>query len=437
MLKQLPSGALQPLTQLLTEMERTGRSPGQWRVVKFAMLAKKADIERPIGLCDVVYKAWLQVRFSLVTAWMKQYAAMAPWDAARPGNTCLSVSIHRLFQAQLAKVNHQCRVTLFLDLSTFYETISHQRLEQTAYELEYPATFLNIAVQIYRGARVLTAESGHSPATYSSRGVVAGCPIAPSLSKLALRSPCAEVFRSGLVSNLDTWIDDISADMVAKAPDKVAAKSVKVFRMLQVSSSKSAFVCADKDTQKRLQQLLRPGEPPVLGLVKDLGVDSAGARRRRAATSNARLQKAMGRSRKLGRLKVSVRKKRAQVACTGVFTVAAFGHQGQGLAPKRMKVLRAVAGVHFGKFSGLDLIFDFSEVGLGDPMCRLVLGRWDVLAEHACGMCGEKSPICRPHPSRLGCFLGPSEYWQEPLGPGFRPYCSDAVLPHGFGVSGA
>ena len=85
MLKQLPCGALQPLTQLLTEMERTGRSPGQWRVVKFAMLAKKADIERPIGLCDVVYKAWLQVRFSLVTAWMKQYAALAPWDAARPG----------------------------------------------------------------------------------------------------------------------------------------------------------------------------------------------------------------------------------------------------------------------------------------------------------------------------------------------------------------
>ena len=57
MLKQLPHGALLPLTQLLTEMERTGRSPGQWRVVKFAMLAKKVDIERPIGLCDVVYKA--------------------------------------------------------------------------------------------------------------------------------------------------------------------------------------------------------------------------------------------------------------------------------------------------------------------------------------------------------------------------------------------
>ena len=66
----------------------------------------------------------------------------------RDQGTLVFPSIHHLFQAELAKVNHQCRVTLFLDLSTFYETISHQRLEQTAYELEYPATLLNIAVQI-------------------------------------------------------------------------------------------------------------------------------------------------------------------------------------------------------------------------------------------------------------------------------------------------
>ena len=71
------------------------------------------------------------------------------------------------------------------------------------------------------------------------------------------------------------------------------------------------------------------------------------------------------------------------MASTGVFTVATFGHQGQGLAPKRMKVLRAVAGVHFGKFSfgSLDLIFDFSEVGPGDPMCKMVLEHWNMLVE--------------------------------------------------------
>ena len=166
-----------PLRQFLREMELSGRAPGKWRIVKFALLAKKEDIERPIGLCDVVYKAWLQVRYSLVSAWLKEYEKKARWDAAKPGVTCLSISVHRVFQAELAKANSQSRVTLFLDLTTLYETISHHKLEQSAHELHYPATLLNIAIQIYRGARVLTADSGHSPATYSSQGVVAGCPL--------------------------------------------------------------------------------------------------------------------------------------------------------------------------------------------------------------------------------------------------------------------
>ena len=82
----------------------------------------------------------------------------APWDAAKPGDSCLSVSVHRDFQAELARANSQHMVTLFLDLTTFYETITHWRLEQTARELEYPATLLNIALQVCRGARVLTAD---------------------------------------------------------------------------------------------------------------------------------------------------------------------------------------------------------------------------------------------------------------------------------------
>ena len=287
MLKQLPAEGLTPLVQFLHDMERTGQAPGQWRVVNFALLAKNELIERPIGLCNVVYKAWLQVRYSLASAWLQEYKRKGPWDACSPGRTCLSVAVHRVFQAELAIANLQHRVTLFLDLTTFYETISHVKLVQSARELQYPATLLNIAIQVYRGARVLTADSGYAPATYSGQGVVAGCPIAPSLSKLALHRTCEQVATSSLVANMDTWIDDISADMVSTCPAKVAAKSVQVLRMMSeslgedslvLSSAKSAFVCSDKAAQKRLQALLRPGDPPILHLVKDLGVDSAAAR---------------------------------------------------------------------------------------------------------------------------------------------------------------
>ena len=90
-----------------------------------------------------------------------------------------------------------------------------------------------------------------------------------------------------------------------------------------------------------------------------------------------------GRTGKLARLKIPNPKKKAQVAATGVFTAATFGHQGQGISPKRMKVLRAIAGGHYGKlsFGSLDLVFDLSWVGSGDPMCKIVLEHWNMLQE--------------------------------------------------------
>ena len=392
MLKQLPPDAIEPLAQFLNHMEATGKAPGQWRVVKFAMLAKNVSIERPIGLCDVVYKAWLQVRYSLVQAWMKQYELRAPWDAAKPGVTCLTVSIARIFRSELAVATGRHRATVYLDLTTFYETLAHSRLIASAQELAFPASLLNIAIQIYRGARIIDAEGSMSPVTFTSCGVIAGCPVAPALSKLALYRPCKAVVDTGLSAGLDTWIDDVSIDAEDADAQRVAQKIVALYRTISeelgnaellISTSKSAFVCTDKRTQHRLKQLLRPGEPPVLHLVKDLGVDSAGARRRRVATSNARITKAAGRSGKLTRLKVTNPKKRALVAATGVETAATFGHQGQGISPKRMKVLRAIAGGHFGKlsFGSLDLVFDLSHVGSGDPFHKIVLEHWAMLQE--------------------------------------------------------
>ncbi|CAE7693088.1 unnamed protein product [Symbiodinium necroappetens] len=168
MLKQLPPTALEPLTQFLNHMEATGKAPGQWRVVKFAMLAKNKDIERPIGLCNVVYKAWLQVRYSLIQNWIKQYELKAHWDAAMPGNTCLSVSISRVFKSEIAVATGRHRASVYLDLTTFYGALTHARLIESAKELAFPASILNIAIQVYRGARIIDAEGSMSPVSFTS-----------------------------------------------------------------------------------------------------------------------------------------------------------------------------------------------------------------------------------------------------------------------------
>ena len=246
---------------------------------------------------------------------------------------------------------------------------------------------------------------------------------------------------TGLSAGLDTWIDDVSIDAEDSDAQRAAQKIVALYRTIReelgsaellISTSKSAFVCTDKHTQHRLKQLLLPGEPPVLHLVKDLGVDSAGARRRRVANSNARINKAAGRSGKLKRLKVTNPKKRAQVAATGVGTAATFGHQGQGISPKRMKVLRAIAGGHFGKlsFGSLDLVFDLSEVYRfwgSFPQDRLgALG-------HASGMCGEKPTCGQPCKENMGCVMGQDFQKPPKMDCRFWSNRSLAVLPQRLG----
>ena len=220
MLKQLPHEAIGPLTELLNHVEHTGLAPGQWSITKFAMLAKNQAIERPIGLCSVVYKAWLQMRYHLVQAWLQGYEKVAPWDAAVPGVTCLSVSIARVFKCEVAVATGRHRAALYLDLSTFYETLSHAKLIDSALALDFPTSVLNIALQIYRGGRIIDAEGSMGPISFTDRGVIAGCPAAPALSKLALYQPLKTVQETGLCAGLDSWIDDVTIDAEDTDPQR-------------------------------------------------------------------------------------------------------------------------------------------------------------------------------------------------------------------------
>ena len=154
------------------------------------LLAKKPQIERPIALCHVVYKIWIKSRYYLVEQWLDGFAARAPWDSARKGSSCLDVSVGRVLQFEVARTRGRHRAALYVDLTTFYETVSHERLESSALQQGFPMTLLNVAFQIYRGCRILSAENRISPGAFAGKGILAGCPIAPALSKLALFDCC-------------------------------------------------------------------------------------------------------------------------------------------------------------------------------------------------------------------------------------------------------
>ena len=72
---------------------------------------------------------------------------------------------------------HRCSV--FLDLSTLYEGVNHERLSEAAEAAEFPPLLLHLALSAY-------PDEVASPVIYAHKIMIAGCPLTPTLSKLAV-----------------------------------------------------------------------------------------------------------------------------------------------------------------------------------------------------------------------------------------------------------
>ena len=86
-LKNLSWQAYEQLAQALGTAEATGEVPQHWQARHVALLAKNADMERPITLTSITYRLWCFCRAQVVKKWMKDTAERFPWDKASLGNT--------------------------------------------------------------------------------------------------------------------------------------------------------------------------------------------------------------------------------------------------------------------------------------------------------------------------------------------------------------
>ena len=279
----------------------------------------------------------------------------------------------------------------YMSTTTFYETVSHERLESSALQQGFPMTLLNVAFQIYRGCRILSAENRISPGAFAGKGILAGCSIAPALSKLALFDCCRRAHDSQCTDTINVWLDDISGDAECKLLQETARRIYRFYTLLKeelgaaqllMSREKSAFVCSDGKTTKALKALLKPDDPKICSVVKDLGVDSSGGARRRVAQQTQRLQKAGKRNKRLQRLKVKRKAVTTRICNVSILTAGTWGHQAQGLAPSKIRVLRGIASgpVRIGLGSS-EVVFDMQDSGVKDPFSKVVQEHWSTFAK--------------------------------------------------------
>ena len=211
----------------------------------------------------LLLKAWMKLRWPLLEQWQKGFATKAWWDSCGPGFSCLDVAVRRLIEYECTHSVSEHRITLFLDLSCFYETIGHSRLVEHADAVSFPPLLLWGALCAYRGPRLLTADGLIGPPAFASKGILAGCPLAVALSKVALWPACSKVLNQKAVATADTWVDDLSVDFCGSNPQQVAAKGLRVAKALfgalaeeglEVSFRKTTWIASSPAVEATLKQ---------------------------------------------------------------------------------------------------------------------------------------------------------------------------------------
>ena len=280
-------------------MEEQAQLPTQMQMHMVVMLPKNATIERPITLTSTLWRTWCRLRKPVLDQWQRTLPMAMDHDKARPGANVLFVALERLLRQEVHRARGRHGITVLMDMSTFYDTIPLEKLQQEAIKLNYPPLHLELAMQLYTGPKAISAEQEFTPFFRVDRGIPAGCPQAPLLAKAVL-APALVPWREEHPNiHLTSWVDDIGYDTHGRSPLQVATRAAyrdlhtRLQQLgLRVNAKKTAFLATDKATDRELKALLQPHEPQVVTVMRDLGIDHQAARRRRIPVLKQRFAKA-------------------------------------------------------------------------------------------------------------------------------------------------
>ena len=383
MLKALEPNQVALVADAFRTWEATGVMPETATMSLVALLPKKESEERPIALTSYAYRAWCKSRYPLHEEWARQYQLSSPWDRAVKNHSSLEVAVTRVLKGEMHRQNQKSGITLLLDLKGFYENVSHKDLIVGAFKHRYPALLLHGAMQLYRGKRHLCAENMVSAPLVATQGILAGCPLAPGLSKLVMHDIVEPIWQGPPQCHVDLYIDDTGFDVVHSDPKQCANMAYQVWQQarkrfqdakLPLSIGKTAWICSNKKVEKALAKLLQAGDPAIRDIHRDLGVDSGwGKRRRRIMNHRSRMSKGGARKKRLDTLAPDSGPK-IRAYKQGVLSVALYGHVAIGLAPKRLKWIRHQQAQILGRMSlgSTEYVLEMANSKHEDPVFTII-----------------------------------------------------------------
>ena len=170
-----------------------------------------------------------------------------------------------------------------------------------------------------------------------------------SASLLSTTVASAPTPASALIPSASGWMTYLGMWRANQRPRETAARIYRFYTLLKeelgnaellMSRDKSAFVCSDGETTKALKALLKPDDPKIVSVVEGLGCGCCGGCPQTCVDQQTqRIQKASKRSNRLRRLKVQRKPVMTRICNVSILTTGTWGHQAQGLAPSKVRVL--------------------------------------------------------------------------------------------------
>lgn len=190
--------------------------------------------------------------------------------------------------------------------------------------------------------------------------------MAPLVAKLVLAPALADFTKAHPRASVDVWIDDISVDFDGQDATLVCKEALAGYEELKtglqaaglnLSVHKTGFLTSTNECKRIINLNRQENQPRAHDLLKDLGLDSSGGRRRRIGTQQKRLLKGRARNSKLVHFNLRSRPVRVRVWKTSVHAAVSFGIEAQGMAPQRLRVQKG---------GSTDIVFD-QQAKLQDP----------------------------------------------------------------------
>ncbi len=352
---EMSDGALRTLATILQAVEVTGRWPRQLRLVMTALIPKPKGGFRPVGILPAPYRLWAKARRGWADRWEQDNAR--PYLSSAKGNGPLDTMWRLGARQEAGTVGEDQAVVIAEDLGSFFETVDRERLMGEAAAMGYPAPILRAALGAYSSARMVTLQGRVSREIFPTVGVIAGCSLAMSLTKLLYVRALDEYVAKlpGTVS-LDVHVDDFTLAAIGPPHRAMAdalearAKLGEVMRGIGCHFAEGKTAVTATTRRLAAEVARRLGVPgAVTSTACILGVDCTAAARRgriRAGAKKAqRLRAALARRGRLLRLRQTLGTRACHVFRTGVLPSATYDAAVWGMTDVEVVKLRRLAGV--------------------------------------------------------------------------------------------